>query len=133
MLQKVPLFSDLERRELQAIAESFKERAFSAGDRIASEGKGAAGFFVIESGAATVSVHGNEVGRLGAGDYFGEIALLRDVPRTATVTAAEEVGLLALDRDDFIAVVTGHPQSAEAADAVIATRLDVVRADLASA
>ncbi|SRR5213593_1862677 len=112
MLQKVPLFSDLERRELQAIAESFKERAFSAGDRIASEGKGAAGFFVIESGAATVSVHGNEVGRLGAGDYFGEIALIDQGARTATITADTDLQAYGMTAWEFRPIVEANSQVA---------------------
>jgi CRP/FNR family cyclic AMP-dependent transcriptional regulator len=112
MLQKVPLFSDLEQRELQAIAESFKERAFSAGDRIASEGKGAAGFFVIESGAATVSVHGNEVGRLGAGDYFGEIALIDQGARTATITADTDLQAYGMTAWEFRPIVEANSQVA---------------------
>ena len=75
-------------------------------------------FYVIDSGE--VEVLGN---RLGPGDYVGEIALLRDVPRTATVRAVTDVELLALERDDFIAAVTGHAPSAEAAGAVIGARL----------
>ena len=57
------------------------------------------------------------------GDWFGEIALLRDVPRTATITARTDLDLLALERDDFIAAVTGHAPSAEAAGAVVGARL----------
>ena len=76
LLQKVPLFAGLEPQELERLSGSFKERTFSAGDTVASEGEGGAGFFVIESGEAVVKVHGDERGRLGPGDYFGDIAMI---------------------------------------------------------
>ena len=69
---------------------------------------------------------GRVVSSMGRGDGFGEIALLRDVPRTATVTARTDAELCALERDDFIAAVTGHPASAEAAQSVVTARLSSV-------
>jgi CRP/FNR family transcriptional regulator, cyclic AMP receptor protein len=87
----VPLFADLEGRELERIADSFKERHYSAGDTIASEGQSGAGFFVIGDGTATVSVNGQDRGTLGPGQYFGEIALIDEGSRTATITAATDM------------------------------------------
>jgi CRP-like cAMP-binding protein len=80
-------------------------------------------FYAIEEGTVVVSKEGRWVAQLGPGDYFGEIALLRDTSRTATVTARTDAVLYALDREDFLAAVTGHPQSAEAAESVMSARL----------
>ena len=79
-----------------------------------------------------IVIDGQVVRETGPGGYFGEISLLRDVPRTATVRAKGDVELFALDRDDFIAAVTGHDASAEVADSVIATRLGSIRPGMAS-
>ena len=73
LLQRVPIFSDLDRRELERIAASMKERTFSAGDTVTAEGQSGVGFFVIESGEAKVTVGGQDRRRLGPGDYFGEV------------------------------------------------------------
>jgi SulP family sulfate permease len=91
VLQRVPLFSDLDRRDLERIAGSMKERTFNAGDTVLVEGESGVGFFVIDDGHATVSVGGNERRKLGPGDYFGEVALLAQTDRTATVTADDEL------------------------------------------
>ena len=123
VLKKVPLFAGLDNRELEQIAATMRERRFSTGDTVTEEGAGGAGFFIVESGQAEVEVEGQPRGTIGAGDYFGEIALLRDVPRTATVTARTDVLLYALERDEFLAAVTGHAQSRESAEAVISARL----------
>jgi CRP-like cAMP-binding protein len=124
-LRSVSLFADLDDSELSQVALLFKQRRFSAGDTVVMEGADGAAFFLIESGEATVSVRGTERAGLGPGDHFGEIALLRDVPRTATVRAKTDVELYALERDDFIAAVTGHAGSAQAAEAVVGARLGV--------
>ena len=87
LLRKVPLFSDLKSKELEQIARAMNERTVEAGDTLAVEGKGATGFFVIESGTAKVTVDGAERRLLGPGDYFGEIALIDGGLRTATITA----------------------------------------------
>jgi CRP-like cAMP-binding protein len=90
-IAKVPLFSDLEPRELERVADSFKERRYGAGETIASEGKSGAGFFVIGEGTASVTVGGEQRATLGPGDYFGEIALIDEGARTATLTAESDM------------------------------------------
>jgi CRP/FNR family transcriptional regulator, cyclic AMP receptor protein len=87
LIQKVPLFSGLDKKELQGLASSMKERRFDVGNTIAVEGQTGVGFFIIEEGEATISVKGEELNTLGPGDYFGEVALIDDGARTATITA----------------------------------------------
>ena len=79
--------------------------------------------YVIVEGEVEVTAEGKPVSTLAPGGYFGEIALLKDVPRTATVTAKTPVVLYALEREDFLATVTGHAPSAKAAESVIGARL----------
>src|SRR4051812_24545182 len=88
LIQGISFFSDLEKKELEQLARSFKEASFEPGDVVAAEGQHGVGFFVIAEGEARVTVAGHERGRLRAGDCFGEIALLDQGARTATVTAA---------------------------------------------
>jgi CRP/FNR family transcriptional regulator, cyclic AMP receptor protein len=87
-LRRVPLFADLNEAELGRIASVFKQRRFSAGETVIQQGSGAAAFFVIDSGEATVLVDGQERRTLGPGDHFGEMALIDAGTRTATVIAA---------------------------------------------
>lgn len=108
LLKQVPLFSDLDNRELAQIADSMKRRQFSPGQEIAREGESGVGFFVIEEGNAKVSVHGDERRRLGPGDYFGEIALIAQGARTATVTAENDLTALGMTFWDFRPLVEGN-------------------------
>jgi len=87
LIRQVPLFSGLDKREIQGLASTMKQRDFDAGDTIASEGSTGIGFFIIDEGEATVSVQGEDVRTLTHGDYFGEVALIDDGARTATITA----------------------------------------------
>jgi CRP-like cAMP-binding protein len=112
LLRKVNLFSGLDDRELENLADEFNERRFSAGDKIALEGEGGLMFFVVDSGEATVEVHGEEVGRLGPGDAFGEIALIDRRPRTATVTAQSDLRTYGLPVFVFRPYVEARPQVA---------------------
>jgi CRP-like cAMP-binding protein len=108
LLERVPIFQDLDHRELERIAGSMKERTFRAGDTVTSEGAGGIGFFVIEEGEAKVSVGGRERRRLGPGDYFGEVALLTDSPRTATIVADTDLRCYGMTSWDFKPLVETH-------------------------
>jgi CRP/FNR family transcriptional regulator, cyclic AMP receptor protein len=112
LLRNVPLFSMLDDGELESLADEFNERRFSAGDKIALEGEGGLMFFVVESGEATVEVHGEEVGKLGPGTHFGEIALIDRRPRTATVTALSDLRTYGLPVFVFRPFVEARPQVA---------------------
>jgi CRP/FNR family transcriptional regulator, cyclic AMP receptor protein len=112
LLKRVPLFSDLEDRELQQIANSMKQRRFSPGQQIAVEGQSGVGFFVIEDGQAKVTVGGDEVRTLGPGDYFGEVALITQGARTATVTADSDLTTWGMTFWDFRPLVEDTPSIA---------------------
>jgi len=112
LLRKVPLFAGLDDKELTSLADEFNERRFSAGDRVALEGEGGLMFFVVDSGEATVEVRGKEVGKLGPGSAFGEIALIDRRPRTATVTAQSDLRTYGLPVFVFRPFVEARPQVA---------------------
>jgi CRP/FNR family transcriptional regulator, cyclic AMP receptor protein len=108
LLQRVPLFADFDRGDLQRLARTFKERTFAAGSTVTVEGKSGAGFFVIESGEATVTARDTERAKLGPGDYFGEIALIDDGARSATVTADSELRCYGLTSWEFRPLVESN-------------------------
>jgi MFS family permease len=126
LLEAIPIFSPLPPATLEHLAHALRAVAVPPGADVVRAGEPGEEFFVIDSGTAEVIVDGTSK-PIEAGGYFGEIALLRDVPRTATVRAKTELSLYALGRDEFIGAVTGHPPSHDAADTVIGERLGVLR------
>ena len=107
-LERVPLFAGLERHEAEQIARLCKERRFAAGETVVMEGSGGAAFFLIDSGEATVTVHGAARATLKAGDHFGEIALIDEGPRAATITATTELVCHGLTFWEFRPLVQGN-------------------------
>jgi MFS family permease len=128
LLRAIPIFAPLPSPVLEHLASLAAETRTPSFGAVFQQGAAGDRFYVIADGTATVEIDGVETRRLSRGDFFGEIALLRDVPRTATVTALEPLRLYALERDEFIAAVTGHDPSREAADSLIASRLQAVAA-----
>ena len=112
-LKKVPLFSGLGERQLKRLARDFKEREFAPGTTPLREGHmSGIGFFVIRGGEASVSRSGAEVARLGAGDHFGELGLISDRARTATVTAETSLQTAMLTSWEFKEFVQENPEVA---------------------
>ena len=108
LLARVPIFADLDGKERERIAASMKQRTFKAGDTVTAEGQSGVGFFVIEDGEATVTVGGDARRRLGPGDYFGEVALLNETARTATITADSDLRCYGLTSWEFRPLVETH-------------------------
>ncbi|WP_243059189.1 MFS transporter [Nocardioides sp. SR21] len=125
LLESVPMFAPLSPDTIERLARKLVHFEVPAGSTIITEGQVSDRFFIIESGTVAVS-HGDRVVRHEeAGDFFGEIGLLRDVPRTATITADSDTVLLALERDDFLAAVTGQDDARMAAESIVTRRIAV--------
>jgi MFS family permease len=123
LLASVPIFSPLPGGSLEHVASRLVPLRVDPGETVIREGDEGDRFYIVAEGSLEVSQDGVPISELEAGGYFGEIALLRDVARTATVKAKTSAVLYALDRNEFLAAVTGHPQSAEAAETVMSARL----------
>jgi MFS family permease len=132
LLRGIEIFSPLPPPVLESLAGALVPVRVEAGREVFRQGDLGDRYYIVADGEVEIVADGRVVAVTGPGGFFGEIALLRGVPRTATVRAKTDVELRALERDNFIAAVTGHAASAEAADAVIATRLSSLRPGLAS-
>jgi MFS family permease len=119
MLRKVPIFSPVARPAQERIARSLEPRSVMAGEVVFRQGDAGDQYWIIQSGRVEVLVDGEHRRELGAGEGFGEIALLRDVPRTATVTAIDDVELMGVARDDFIPAITSTEESSTVAENVV--------------
>jgi MFS family permease len=123
VLASVPIFSPLPGASLEHLSGRLVPLRLEPGTVIVREGDPGDRFYIVAEGEVAISTDGFPISELGPGEYFGEIALIRDVPRTATVVAKTPVVLYALDREDFLAAVTSHAPSEEAAEEVVSARL----------
>ena len=123
LLQGMPIFAPIPGPALEGLVANLIPVELPAGEVIIREGDEGDRFYAIAEGQVDVSTGGSRAATLGPGDPLGEIALLRDVPRTATCTAKTDVKLFALTREDFLSAVTSHAGSREAAETTVATRL----------
>ena len=122
-LRAIEMFAPLPAPTLEALAASLTRVQVPAGEIVFRQGDHGDRFYIVDSGEIEIEVDGREANVLGAGDHFGEIALLRDIPRTATARARKETELYALDRDAFLGAVTGHAGSSDAAEMIVVARL----------
>lgn len=111
-LSGIPLFAGLGKKDLKRLANQMSEHTFSEGKAIATEGQSGVGFFLIEDGSAQVSIDGKPIRTLGPGDHFGEIALIDEGPRAATVVAATDMRCRGMSSWEFRPLVQQHPELA---------------------
>jgi CRP/FNR family cyclic AMP-dependent transcriptional regulator len=123
LIRGVPLFAEADEKFLDRLAGEFIERTYPPGETITEEGAAGRTFVVIESGEATVTVHGQEVGKLGPGDAFGEMALIDKSARSATVKADGQVHGYQLPVWSFRPIVESHPEMAWALLEALAQRV----------
>jgi MFS family permease len=122
LLRRVPFFAPMPLATIESLARRLTVVEVSAGDAVIREGEPADRLYVVAAGRLQIVRQGVPCAAVSSGDFFGESALLRDCPRTASVTAVKDGTLLALARDDVLQTLTSHPRSADLADAIIDTR-----------
>jgi CRP/FNR family transcriptional regulator, cyclic AMP receptor protein len=109
LISGVPLFAQCSKGELQEIAAIADEIDIAEGKELTTEGSPGREFFVIIEGTASVAQDGDQINDLGSGDFFGEVALVKDTPRTATVTATSPVRALVITRQNFKRLIERQP------------------------
>jgi MFS family permease len=125
LLRGVAILGLLQENVLERLARGSRTVVVPSGQVVFREGDGGDLFHVIESGTVDVTIRGSYVRTLSVGDSFGEIALLRDIPRTATVTATSDLVTRAVDRDQFLPAVTGRGDAADQAEQVVSSLLAI--------
>ena len=123
LLKKVPLFSKLDKKGLQDVAHIADELDLPAGKEMATEGDRGREFFVLLDGEAEVTKGGSRINTMKKGDFFGEIALVTKMPRTATVTATSDVDVLVITERDFDALLKKSPEIGRAIAEALAERV----------
>jgi CRP-like cAMP-binding protein len=123
LLRRVPMFASLSVAAAEQVASRLTAIDITAGTAIIREGDEGHRFYIIEEGELAVTRNGRSINVCRAGDHVGEVALLRDLPRTATVTARRDSRLHALERADFLAAVAGHPAGMAEARLIVHERL----------
>jgi hypothetical protein len=123
LLRSLPLFAELPAPALEGLATALEPVSLAASDVLIRQGDPGRAYYAIASGELDAVQDGHRLGRFGRGEGVGEIALLRDVPRTATVLAHTPATVYRLDRDDFLAAVLGHAPTRRQADRIAGTRL----------
>jgi MFS family permease len=123
LLRAIPIFEPLPLPELERLALALADERVEGGVTVFEEGDPGDRFYVIRAGEAEVSIGGELVRTLHTGQFFGEIALVKDVPRTATIRALTDLELATLERDVFIGTLSRHAASAQAVGSIVAARL----------
>jgi MFS family permease len=133
LLQANPIFAPLPEPTIEQLAKALDEVHVAAGTEVVRQGEVGDHFYLVRSGSLDVEVDGRKLHELGPGESFGEIALLRDIPRTATVRAQTDTELYSLTRREFLTAVTGFGPSLSAAEGVIGMRMGPARAGIVRA
>jgi len=123
LLARIPMFAPLARVDLERLARQLDRIETPVGTEVIRQGDIGDRFYVVDAGEFEIVIDGERIRTQGEGDFFGEIALLQDMPRTATVRALTDGAVWALDQEEFLATLTDLPQAAGAAHRISAERM----------